>query len=128
MAHLQASKDIPQKQRDRINKKKCDTYIPACAAFATPREGETDYVKAWGWDRETDKGTITKFQSQYRNAAQACYRLGYVRAMDSFRPFLKNAKYWYKRLANHLGESFQALLKTTMLTTSFQCPRRMSWS
>lgn len=105
MSHLQSSPDVPAAQRDRINKVKCDAFFAACAAVERPDKKLADPVETFGWDRVRDKDIIQKVQTQYRDAALKCYRLGYVRSVHSFRPYLKDAKFWYKRFAERLRMS-----------------------
>ena len=106
MGHLQGSSDVDPAQRNRIDKPKCDAYFPACAASEKPIGEEKDPVETFGWDREKDKTILDKVQSQYRDIALKCYYLGYIRAVHSFQPFIKdeeNAKFWYTKLATYLG-------------------------
>ncbi|ESK96467.1 hypothetical protein Moror_6975 [Moniliophthora roreri MCA 2997] len=102
LSHLQASVDISPAQRVRINKTKCDAFFPACMAVEKPVGNQADPVQTFGWDREKDAPILDKIQQQARVVALHCYRLGYIRAVTSFRPFLKYASYWYKRLVEYI--------------------------
>ena len=46
---------------------------------------------------------VEKLQGEYRDVAQACYRLGYRKQVLRFQEFLKNAKEWYGIFARYLS-------------------------
>ncbi|GJE89260.1 hypothetical protein PsYK624_053570 [Phanerochaete sordida] len=95
---LKNTDGVSQAQKDRINEDKCKAFVRACAQTSPVKEGDHDYVKMWGWE-DKERNTI---QSQYRSVAQACYRLGYRRAVKEFEAFLVDAKEWYGIFARHL--------------------------
>ncbi|EKM60170.1 uncharacterized protein PHACADRAFT_246009 [Phanerochaete carnosa HHB-10118-sp] len=95
IAYIKNMKEVSPRQRRRIDETKCQAFTKACAAFGEPNAGVVDHMKVSPDD-------LSKFQVQYRAIAQACYRLGYIRAVLSFQPFLAEARYWYTRLATYL--------------------------
>ncbi|GJE89262.1 hypothetical protein PsYK624_053590 [Phanerochaete sordida] len=95
---LKNTPGVSQAQKDRINEDKCKAFVRACAQTAEVKQGARDYVAMWGWG-EPEK---TKIQRQYREVAQACYRLGYRRAVKEFEVYLTHAKEWYGIFAKHL--------------------------
>lgn len=104
MSFLKNADAVSAEQRQRINEDKCKAFTRACATFGPQDPGAKDFVTEWGWNRQSPKDmeAVDEIQLQYRAVTQACYRLGYRRAVLEFQPFLQDAKYWYNDFADHL--------------------------
>ncbi|KAI8316303.1 hypothetical protein K4K59_000201 [Colletotrichum sp. SAR11_240] len=103
LANIKASDNVKAKTKDKINKVRCERFLPMCvSAGAAPNDPANDPVQLYGLDREKDKDLVNLLQSQAQTVSRACYLLGYRTAVFSMQAYLNNAGEWYGILASVL--------------------------
>ena len=64
-----------------------------------------DPVKAYGWDRETNKDDLKTLRKQFTNAAVRCYEIGFKHHCKEWSDYLLEPAYWCKSMCAYLLSS-----------------------